>query len=397
MRYRLIKSFSLWVILMTGVIVSALYGPQINLKSSYFDDLNNTDVAKWLQQVPPLEIEVMANADGRAAGYVENFLEPLGDYWSDLTIRYSDPVKFPDKVRDYSIKARGEMVIHYQDNYFVLSSLSYETLFNGLQRLLNPRDGWLVVLDTFDSQSLQPDNPAGLGLWLDTIQQLNYSVAALKWQPDMNLPSDVKVILLANPRQTLSDQALQWLQQQIDRGINLWWLTNPESVTQQAQLSLLFDVVPSDNYLREIPALSQYPNHAITHEFNYPTSWRGVVPFVEAGHAVLQQDNQVFAVSQSVQDARLLVVGDSDFINNSLLNSGGNQALSLRMLDWLMHYDNRINLPDISAQQSGLFLTSQQVIIMSAVLLIGWPLLWLIGAIVTWFKNSRSMRQERKN
>jgi hypothetical protein len=395
MRYRLIKSFSLWIVLMIGVIVSALYGPQINLKSSYFDDLDDTDVAQWLQQVPPLEIEVMANVDGRAAGYVANFLDPLSDYWSDLTIRYSDPVKFPDKVRDYGIKARGEMVIHYQDNYFVLSSLSYETLFNGLQRLLNPRDGWLVVLDAFDSQSLQSDNPAGLGLWLDTIQQLNYSVAALKWQPDMNLPSDVKVILLANPRQTLSDQALQWIQQQIDRGISLWWLTNPESVTQQAQLSLLFDVVPSDNYLMEIPALNQYPNHAITHQFNYPTSWAGVVPLVAAGHTVLQQDNQVFAVSQSVQDARLLVVGDSDFINNSLLNSGGNQALSLRMLDWLMHHDNRINLPDINAQQFGLFLTSQQVIIMSAVLLIGWPVLWLIGALLTWFKNSRSMRQER--
>jgi len=390
----LFKHILLSIILMVAVIISALYGPQINLKSTYFDDLDNTDVAQWLQQVPALEIEVMANANGRAAGYVSNFLEPLNDYWSELTIRYSDPVKFPDKVRDYGIKARGEMVVHYQDKYFVLSNLSYETLFNGLQRLLNPSDGWLVVLDGFDSQSLQADNSAGLGLWLNSIQQLNYSVAALKWQPDMVLPSDVKVVMLANPRETLTDQALQWLQQQLDRGISLWWLTNPESVAQQAQLSLLFDALPSDNYLAEIPVLNDYPNHVITQQFNYPTTWRGVVPFIGTGQTVLQYDGHVFAASQSVHNARLLVLGDSDFINNSLLNSGGNQALSLRMLDWLMHHDNRINLPDLSAQQSGLFLTSQEIIIMSVVLLIGWPLLWLIGFLIIGFKNSRQLRQE---
>lgn len=394
MNLKLIQSIFIAGLLLAGVVAGALYGPQINLKSAYFDDLDNTDVKHWLQRIPPLEIEVMAGEDSRAGHYVANFLAPLHDYWSQLTIRYTDPAKHPEKVRTYGIKARGEMVIHHQDNYFVLSTLSYETLFNGLQRLLNPPTGWLVMLDGFDSQNMRDDSPDGLGLWLDMIQRLNYSVAALKWRPDMRLPSDVKVIILANPSETLSDQALQWLQQQLKQGINLWWLSNPESMPQQRQLSVLFDVLPAEQKQTEIPTLVQYPQHVITRQFTYPTTWRGVVPFVSAGDVVLQSDNQVFAASQVVGESRLLVVGDSDFINNSLLNSGGNQALSLRMLDWLMHHDQRINIPDLSAQQTGLFLTPQQVILISVVLLIAWPLVWLIGAIFMWFKNSRTQRQE---
>lgn len=390
MKVAVMTRILLAVSLLVLVLVGALYGPQINLKSAYFDHLDNTDVQHWLQQVPPLEIEVMAAVDGPAAGYVANFLAPLNDYWSSLTIRYTDPTKYPDKVREYGIKARGEMVIHHQDNYFVLSSLSYETLFNGLQRLLNPPDGWVVMLDGFGSQSLSPDSTDGLGLWLSMIKQLNYSVAALRWQSDMTLPSEVKLIVLANPTQPISDEAFQWLQQQLNRGVNLWWLSNPESMAQQAQLSLLFDALPTDHAIREIPALNQYPKHTITQQFDYPTTWRGVVPFVSSGETVLMaDDDQVFAASQNMNHSRLLVIGDSDFINNSLLRSGGNQALSLRMLDWLMHHDNRINMPDLSAQQTGLFLTAQQVVIISVVLLIAIPGLWLLGALMVIFNNSR--------
>ncbi|KAA3641669.1 MAG: hypothetical protein DWP95_06345 [Proteobacteria bacterium] len=392
-----VNKLLLGALLLFLVIISALYGPQINLKSAYFDNLDDTDVQQWLQQVPPLEIEVMAGTNDPAAGYVANFLAPLNRYWSSLTIRYTDPTKYPDKVREYGIKARGEMVIHYLDDHFVLSNLSYETLFNGLQRLLNPPDGWIVMLDGFGSQSLSPDDSDGLGLWLSMVQQLNYSVAALRWQPDMALPSDVKLIMLSNPSLPLPDEALQWLQQQLHRGVSLWWLSNPESMAQQAQLSLLFDVLPSDKAVTEISALNQYPEHRITHQFEYATTWRGVIPFAGPGEVVLQAGEQVFAVTQNINESRLLVIGDSDFINNSLLNSGGNQALSLRMLDWLMHHDNRINLPDLSAQQSGLFLSAQQVIIMSAVLLLGFPLLWLSGAFWVWITNSRRRRQENSH
>ena len=396
MKRSLLAKLTWSAVLIGSVILSALYVPQINLNSAYFDDLDNTDVKQWLSQVPPLKIEVMAGADSRAGAYVANFLAPLNDYWSDLTVHYLDPAKHPEKVRDYGIKARGEMIVYDGDQSFVLSDLSYETLFNGLHQLLNPSQGWLVVLDGFAGQNLHADNPDGLGLWLKTIQQLNYSVSALTWQPDMALPSDVKVIMLASPGIELSEAALQWLQQQLAQGISLWWLSNPGEISQQPRLSVLFDVLPADPALPEIAPLQQYPDHAITRQFSYPTTWQGVAPFSGSGDTVLQHNGQVFATAQSVKGARMLMVGDSDFMNNSLLNSGGNQALSLRMLDWLMHHDHRINLPDLSAQQTGLFLTRHQLLLISGLLLIGMPLLAMLVALITWYQNNRQSRQEQK-
>ncbi len=383
------KQALLGLLFMAAVVLSALLLPPIKLTSGYFDQIKDQDLSSWLHEIPALQIEVMAAHDSTAGRYVENFLEPLVPYWSDLTVDYVDPTRHPEKVRSFGIQARGEMVIHHQDRYFVLSSLSYETLFNGLQSLLNPRSGWVLVLDDFGSQSLGLKT-AGLGRWITMLQRLNYQVTTMTWRPDLSLPDDVKAIVLANPQQVLSEPAFQWLQQQLQAGVGLWWLSNPGSMASQARLSLLFDAWPAQNSDDDSGQINYHANHPITHNFSYPTIWQGLATFETDGQAVLSTESgAVFAATHESQFGRLLLVGDSDFINNELLQSGGNQALSLRMLDWVMGYDNRINVPDLSAENRGLFLTEGHIILMSLILLLLLPGLGLLTAAGLWISNRR--------
>lgn len=389
----MIRRLTILGMLLASVAMLSIYSPQINLKSRYFDQLD-ASVLNWLEQVPPLKIEVFAKRDSQVGAWVANFLTPLNGYWSSLKINYIDPALHPELVRDYGINARGEMVIHHQDKHIVLSELSYEALFNGLTRLLNKVDRWTVILNGFDSQSLSVSKADGLGLWLQTIQHLNYPVVTLDWREGLQLPKDVGAIILPAPRQTLSGSAIAWLQLQIQKGVSIWWLTNPESAQIQPSLSLLFDVLPTEAQAINRLTLSDYPEHAITRQFDYTTDWAGVMTFESAADIVLTADNKAFfAAAQDIESSRLLVVGDSDFINNSWLSSGGNRALSLRMLDWLLHQDKRFNIADISGAQSGLYFTGTQVIVLSAVLLLVLPLIWLLGAFALWLKKRKHNKQ----
>lgn len=383
------KQALLGLLLLAVVMWSALMVPPIKLTSGYFDQIKNQDLSAWLHEIPALQIEVMAAHDSTAGRYVENFLTPLMPYWSDLTVDYVDPTRHPEKVRSYGIQSRGDMVIHHQDRHFVLSSLSYETLFNGLQSLLNPRAGWVLVLDDFGSQSLGLET-VGLGRWINMLQRLNYHVTSMAWRPNLSLPNDVKAIVLADPQQALPEPAFQWLQQQLQAGVGLWWLSNPESMASQARLSLLFDAWPAQNTDNNSGQVNYQASHQITRDFTYPTIWQGLATFETDGQTVLSTESgAVFAATHESQFGRLLLVGDSDFINNELLQSGGNQSLSLRMLDWVMGYDNRINVPDLSAEKSGLFLTEDHIILMSTILLLLLPGFGLLTAVWLWFSNRR--------
>ncbi len=380
-------------LLLLSVVMLTIYSPQINLKSRYFDQLD-ASVLSWLEQVPPVKIEVFAPRDSQVGAWVANFLTPLDGYWSELEVNYIDPALHPEMVRDFGINARGEMVVHHQDKHIMLSELSYETLFNGLTRLLNKTDRWTVILNGFGSQSLSDSKADGLGLWLQTIQNLKYPVVVLDWREDLQLPSDVGAIILPAPRQTLPNSTIVWLQKQLQKGVSLWWLTNPESAQMQPSLSLMFDVLPTDGETINRLTVSDYPEHIITKNFQYVTDWAGVMTFDTTTDTVLTtKDETIFAAAQNIEDSRLLVVGDSDFMNNSWLSNGGNRALSLRMLDWVLHQDERFNIADVSGAQSGLYFTSTQVIVLSVVLLLALPLFWLLGAFVLWIKK----RQHKKN
>jgi len=385
-----IRRLILLGMLLVSVVILSIFAPQINLKSRYFNRLDDS-VLTWLEQVPPLKIDVFASRDSQVGAWVANFLKPLGGYLLALEVNYIDPASHPDLVRDYGINARGEMVIHHQNQHIVLSELSYETLFNGLTRLLNKTDRWTVILNGFESQSLSDSKADGLGLWLQTIQQLNYPVVTLDWHDSLQLPTDVGVLILPAPRQMLSDSVMAWLQLQLQKGVSLWWLTNPESAEIQPSLSLLFDVLPDNKQTINRLTLDDYPQHAITRQFQYVTNWAGVMIFSTAADVVLTTpENSVFAATQDFEGSRLLVVGDSDFINNSWLANGGNRALSLRMLDWLLHQDQRFNIADVSGAQSGLYFSAAQVIVFSIVLLIILPLLWLLGAFLLWLKKRKN-------
>jgi ABC-type uncharacterized transport system involved in gliding motility auxiliary subunit len=101
----------------------------------------------------------------------------------------------------------------------------------------------------------------------------------------------------------------------------------------------------------------------------------------------LNEQGQVLASTQTLTNSRLMVIGDSDFLSNAFVNSGGNLEMSFRLIDWLLQQDDRIDLPSIGLHHTQLHFSKNEILFFSAMMLLIVPLLLLIVGIYFWRRN----------
>ncbi len=374
----------MWLVL---VFLAARFVPNWQLRPSYAD-LLPASAQQVLAQQPPLSIDVFALPDSPAASLVDNFLQPLIDGLPEVAVNYIDASKNPDLVQQHQISKQGEMLLHSGGAQFQLSTLSYEAFFNGLKKMNQPLNQWVVFLENLGGKPFSPGQAGSLSAWLNALKTANYPAIVLPWQEQLSLPDQAKLIVLASPSVYLTQAHLTWLEAQIDAGISVLWLVDPQTVTLQPELSLLFDVMRTASFHAGHLVVKEFPEHVINQHFDRPLDLVDVMPF-ETGNTQLwvNDQQQSLAATHEIGASRLMVVGDSDFLSNEFLNSGGNLEMSFRLLDWLMKHDNRIDLPSIGLGQTQLFYSPSEVLTFAGLMLVLIPLLFLIIAVYRWRKN----------
>ncbi len=374
-----------------AIFATARWVPTKAYQLSY-QDLLPESAQQVLGQQQAIEVDVFATEDSLAGEKVAAFLQAVVPLMPSVTVNYLDPATQLEVMAQHGISRQGSMLVKQtaegQQGMFVLKALSYEQWFNGLKKLQAPKDDWLVLLDGFSGGDLHDESATGHLQWYQSIKNAGYQVAMMSWQAGLNVPSNVKLILLLAPQDELDETAIHWLQQQIAAGVSIWWLAEPEFAGSQNQLSLLFDVMPLGSFYAGPLVLKDFPVHDINKDFDRPLDLYQAMTFETASDVVWQDEQgQALAAAQVLGDARLLVTGDSDFVNNQRLLSGGNLEMSLRQLDWLLGMDDRIDLPTIGMAQSQIHLTPNQVLLYSALMLLLLPGLMLVLAIWIWYKN----------
>ncbi len=378
----------IWLLIwLFAVFVTASYVPNWRIQNEYDDLLTATSKAVLADQ-KDLRIEVFAMPSSPAAALVNNFLQPLVSELGDVTVEYVDFFNNPILIQSYGINKQGEMVVHSKGLKFHLSTLSYEAFFNGLKKLNQPEDQWIVFLDQISGKSFAPDNLNGLNQWIKALSNSNYRSVVLPFTENMTLPKEVKLIVLASPALSFSAEQIKWLQAQIVLGSNILWLADPGTALNQPGLSLLFDVLRTDAYHQDHLIIKTFPEHAINHAFDRPLDLVEVMPYQTSNEVLWQNDqHQTVASTQEIEDSRLMVIGDSDFVSNAFLNSGGNLEMSFRLIDWLLHNDSRIDLPTIGNKGTQLHYQRNEILFFSALMLILLPGILLIIGLIKWRRN----------
>ena len=82
-----------------------------------------------------------------------------------------------------------------------------------------------------------------------------------------------------------------------------------------------------------------------------------------------------------ISSSRLVVLGDSDFINNEFL-IGANKELFLRCIDWLLSRDDIINIPQRMFHEVKLTIDGSILKMIFTFVVVGLPLLIIITGVL---------------
>ncbi len=339
-----------------------------------------------------VKFEVYTSADSAIGKKIKRFFAPFKRINPEIQVEFVDPITQPSKVKLNAVTMQGEMVLRHIYKTSLgkinITELSESAVVNAIRKLQNNQDEWLIFAEGYSMQSVNDDTASGLSQLLLHLKKLGFHVARMPLNVSLVLPDNVKAIILPSPREILDNTMVEWLQAQMDKGIAIWWLNDIDAA--QPQLELALDVMVGEKSLindkEYSDSISEFPNNIITENFNQPIYIAESNSIIaDSFTPLIQTQNKVnLAVSGQLNNSRIVITGDADFINNQYLNVAANKALTTRIIDWLLHHDDRINIPVHINENTQLYLTQAQLILLSVVFLLLIPLLFLFIAWKQW-------------
>lgn len=82
--------------------------------------------------------------------------------------------------------------------------------------------------------------------------------------------------------------------------------------------------------------------------------------------------------------ARLVVLGDSDFLSDTEIANAGNSVLAVNVFNWLAAQEHALGIPPRSIEQSGMYLTGSQMNLILFLILVAMPGAAIAAGILVW-------------
>ncbi len=382
---------------------------------------------------------------------IQALLQRYQYHQADIHLQFVDPASNPTLARSMQIKKEGEMIVsvHGQQAHLYLP-YTEEAFTNLLLQLKHGEHSPLWLMAGEHALNLQNSSAQGgshlatavaaAGLHLENVD-VSDSILSDKRLAGKRLPT----WLLAGSQQRYSEQQVTALLQHIQAGGNLIWLTTTpaqqglESLARQLGLQVSEGLVidPLNREYDIAPhALStqRYAGQGLTQDFALRTffeqahglmrpkvpndPWQ-VTPLVAAadhgwvskryqpqnpaqvptfdartdtaGPATVMLSMERLRASGDKQ--RILVIGSTDFLSNAQLGRGGNQALAMRGVQWVLNNQPSVTLPASPLRDSVIVLPEGQQQWLLMVLFnsfqFGLPLILLLTSGWIWLRKKR--------
>ncbi|GAB4579655.1 MAG: Gldg family protein [Anaerolineales bacterium] len=341
---------------------------------------------------------------------------------------------------------RDGVILIMGENKEILSATSEKEIASGLVRLLNPGEQKVYFLVGHGEFTFEETGDTSLTQLKTALEDRNYTAESLNLLATNAIPEDAKVIVIAGPQVPLSSAEVELLRAYLDAGGALIVLYEPPAVTQFGN-----DPDPLTSYLQEVwgvlmqndiiidltsqqPVVAiagMYNDHVITQKLQstatvFPTarsvsaatgldgvtateiiltaqqSWAETdIASINSGQIAPDEEVDLLGpvplavvANNPTSGARVVVVGDADFVTNqglTALGNIGNVELMLNAINWGADQEDLISLTPKDVTQRTLQLPPQayilNLILFVVVLLL--PGLMLISGGVVWFQRRR--------
>ncbi len=353
-----------------------------------------------------------------------------------------------EMVKKYGVRVARSMVVEVGDRTTTILQPEESGLINAVYRLVvgkRPVIGYLMGHGEHRFDDLEMAGYATLEL---VLQEQGYDVRPLVLGETGGVPEACDVLIIAGPRTDPLGLETEAVDRHLARGKAVLIMLDP--ITPPGWVAWLeqYRVHPTGKVIitptgqgkisRLMEVLDEYGAHEISHSMQ---GVRTLFPFAQAlgvmaddgsgikGAVLLLSNNVSWAeldpetrfsgpaqfdpatdtagpvpvalvletppVEADARPGRMVVVGNSEFVNNSMINRDGNRDLLLNMVGWLAREENLIELRGRDPLSQPIILTTNQKNLIQWGAVVLWPLLVVSLAVGIMIRHRR--RTEEKS
>ena len=435
-KFNLVKWLSLLILILI-VAAGAWLTQKYHLVFDWSRDNRNTltkTSQDILQQVnKPLLVTVLANKAASERRRLRVVIEKYQRYKKDIELVFLDTDEQLPQAKELQLNNHGQLRLDYQEQFEIIDQISEREITNALQRLTRAKKPWVVFLTGHGERDIFNEENQGYSTLRQTLDTSGIQAQDLNLLETTSIPNNISVLVIAAPQTDLLAGEEQLIVDYVKRGGSLLWLHEPN---QHGRLHKLAEelgvswvdgtIIDANQQLRSIlgiqhPAVVpvvEYQAHSITKaltnqtlypfavglEFNAESIWQTQPLFYSLPRAwsetePLSKNDAVFntedgdtagpllmaaALTRIIESnqQRVVIIGDSDFIANGYIGNGENLALSVSVLQWLVHDDKRISLLPYRAPDSSIEFSNLAIVSLASSYLLIVPLGVLLTGII---------------
>ncbi len=354
----------------------------------------------------------------------------------DLFLTFIDPTEQPKLAQEAGVHINGEMVVSLNERREHLTVINEQAFSNILMRLARTEDKRIVALGGHGERKLDGNANYDLGEFGRQLRKNGIISQQLSLAIEQEIPVSAGVLMIASPQVDLLPGEVDLLLNYIDRGGNLLWLVDQESLrgllplTEKLRLTLTPGIVidPQAEQLKAPITFAlgaSYGQHVITNSFDYITvfpfarqitidenvEWRSVSlvdtaqqGWVETGDLdgeitydqamdVAGPISIAVALTRNIQDReqRIIVVGSGHFLANAYLGNGSNLDFGINLINWLTGDEELIAIQPRATLDSSLIFSEFELTLIVIGFLILLPVLFLVSGFTIWWRRRRKV------
>lgn len=368
------------------------------------------------------DVEAFAfyRADEPPHDQARDLLRRYGELSKHFKYRMVDPYRSPELVKSFGVTESGSRIVLTragEEKKAEVAEPTEEALTNGLVELTSEGSRKVYILTGHGEPGLDPSLERGLSGAAQSLKHDGFSVEALSLLEKSEVPPDASVVLLVGPRKKLLAPEVKALESYLDRGGKLGVYLEPQVDAGVDSLLKIYGIEADDDEVVDPSEASRLfggspvtpvgvpvPGHPITDRAQnqavvLPTA-RSLVALTDAavhpqpillttseawgetdlkrlnreGKAELNEGEKhgqlplamvatrpLGTEVKPAGESRLLVVGDSEFMDNQYAQVLGNLDFFLNGVAWLGEQPDRIVIRPKGRSGSRLVLSSGDV------------------------------------
>ncbi len=377
--------------------------------------LSNTSREILRQVNEPLRITVLANKAASERRKLRNTIEKYQRHKADIEVIFLDTDKQLPQAKELHLNNHGQLRLDYQDRFEIVDLISEREITNSLQRLTRTSKPWVIFLSGHGERDIFNEDNQGYSTLMKTLDTSGIQTQDINLLQTTTLPNNISVLVIAAPQADLLQGEEEVIIEYVENGGNLLWLHEPnnrdllDALAQELGVQWVKGtIIDANQQLRSIlgiqhPAVVpviEYQPHTITEAltnqtlypfavglefatqskfqmqplfYSLPRAWSETKPLSNADAVFNTEDGDTAgpllmaaALTRKIANneaQRIVIIGDSDFMANGYIGNGENLTLSVSVLQWLVHDDQRISLlpyraPDSSIEFSNVAIAS---------------------------------------